>query len=40
MCFEKVNNDAIEVHFDIMREDDRMVHAGKEDLGKMNRRIG
>lgn len=30
----------MEVHFDVVREDEQMQHAGREDLGKMTRRIG
>jgi hypothetical protein len=39
-CFEKEGSDVLEVHFDIIREEEQMVHAGKEDIGKVTRRVG
>lgn len=40
MCFEKVGDDNLEVHFEIIREDEQLPHVGREDLGKLTRRIG
>jgi hypothetical protein len=40
MCFEKEDGPSLDVHFDIIREEDQLQHVGREDLGKMTRRIG
>ena len=40
MCFYKEAGAGLEVHFDVVREEEQMQHAGREDLGKMTRRIG
>lgn len=40
VCFEKESSNSLEVHFEITHEEQQMAHAGREDIGKLTRRVG
>ena len=40
MCFEKSDPKNLEVSFEILRETEELAYAGREDLGRLTRRVG
>jgi hypothetical protein len=40
VCFEKEGGSSLEVHFEVTHEAQQMAHAGREDIGRLTRRVG
>jgi hypothetical protein len=42
LCFELVGRvtGGLDVHFEVTHEDQQMGHAGREDIGRVTRRVG
>lgn len=40
MCFEKEGQANLEVSFEVFLEEEQLTYAGKEELGRMTRRVG
>jgi hypothetical protein len=40
LCFEREGSASLDVHFEITHEEQQLAHAGREDIGKLTRRVG